>query len=71
MSRKLAVVLFVMLILVGSMGLRTLVTAHADGSILMAAGGAPAPPTPYKAGGAPAPPTPYKAGGAPAPPTPY
>jgi len=71
MSRKLAVVLFAMVVLVGAMGLKTVVTAHGDGSIIMAAGSAPAPPTPYKAGSAPAPPTPYRAGSAPAPPTPY
>lgn len=71
MYRKLAVVLLVMLVLVAAMGLKTIVTAHGDGAILMAAGSAPAPPTPYKAGSAPAPPTPYRAGSAPAPPTPY
>ncbi len=62
MSKKLVVVLLVMLVLVGAMGLKTLVTAHADGSVMMANGSAPAPPTPYKNGSAPAPPTPYKNG---------
>ena len=71
MSKKLVVVLLVMLVLVGAMGLKTLVTAHAGGSIMMAAGSAPVPPTPYKAGSAPVPPTPYRAGSAPVPPTPY
>ena len=36
MSKKLVVVLLVMLVLVGAMGLKTLVTAHADGYIMMA-----------------------------------
>lgn len=71
MSKKLTVVFLTMLVLVGAMGLKTIVTAHGDGTVIMANGGAPAPPTPYKNGGAPAPPTPYKNGGAPAPPTPY
>jgi hypothetical protein len=71
MSRKLAVVFLAMLVLVGAMGLKTIVTAHGDGSVIMAAGSAPAPPTPWKAGSAPAPPTPWKAGSAPAPPTPW
>ncbi len=71
MSRKLAVVFLVMLVLTGAMGLKTVVTAHSDGSMIMANGGAPPPPTPYRNGGAPPPPTPYKNGGAPPPPTPY
>ena len=71
MSKKLAVVLLVMVVLVAAMGLKTIVTANAYGTVMMAAGSAPAPPTPYKAGSAPAPPTPYRAGSAPAPPTPY
>jgi hypothetical protein len=71
MSRKLAVVSLAMLILVGAMGLKTIVTAHGDGSVIMANGAAPAPPTPYRNGAAPAPPTPYRNGAAPAPPTPY
>jgi hypothetical protein len=71
MSRKLTVVFLTMLILVGAMGLKTVVTAHGDGSVIMANGAAPAPPTPYRNGAAPAPPTPYRNGAAPAPPTPY
>ncbi|MGC2671658.1 MAG: hypothetical protein WA299_07315 [Candidatus Acidiferrum sp.] len=71
MSKKLVVVLLVMLVLVGAMGLKTLVTAHADGSVIMANGTAPNPPTPYRNGTAPNPPTPYKNGTAPNPPTPY
>ena len=71
MSRKLTVVFLTMLILVGAMGLKTVVTAHGDGSVIMANGAAPAPPTPYRNGSAPAPPTPYRNCAAPAPPTPY
>lgn len=71
MSRKLTVVLLAMLVLVGAMSLKTVATTHGDGSVIMANGGAPAPPTPWKNGGAPAPPTPWKNGGAPAPPTPW
>ena len=71
MSKKLAVVTLTLLILVGAMGLKTMVTAQGDGSVIMANGAAPAPPTPYRNGAAPAPPTPYRNGAAPAPPTPY
>jgi hypothetical protein len=71
MSRKLAVVFLAMLILVGAMGLKTVVTAHGDGSLIMANGASPAPPTPYRNGASPAPPTPYRNGASPAPPTPY
>lgn len=48
MSRRLTVVLLAMLILVGAMSLKTVVTTHGDGSVIMANGGAPAPPTPWK-----------------------
>jgi hypothetical protein len=73
MSRKLTVVLLAMLILVGAMSLKTVVTAqaHDNGAVIMANGGAPVPPTPWKNGGAPVPPTPWKNGGAPVPPTPW
>ena len=71
MSRKLTVVLLAMLILVGAMSLKTVVTAHDNGTVIMANGGAPVPPTPWKNGGAPVPPTPWKNGGAPVPPTPW
>jgi hypothetical protein len=47
MSRKLAVVFLVMLILAGAMGLKTIVKAHGDGSAVMANGTGPAPPVPY------------------------
>jgi len=71
MSRKLAVVFLAMLVLAGAMGLKTAVAAHSDGAVIMANGGAPLPPTPWKNGGAPLPPTPWKNGGAPLPPTPW
>jgi hypothetical protein len=64
MSRKLTVILLAMLVLVGAMGLKTAVVAHSDGSVIMANGGAPQPPTPW-------PPTFAKNGGAPQPPTPW
>jgi hypothetical protein len=53
------------------MSLKTVAVAHGDGSVIMANGGAPAPPVPWKNGGAPAPPIPWKNGGAPAPPVPW
>jgi hypothetical protein len=65
MSRKLTVMLLAMLVLVGAMGLKTVVVAHSsDGTVIMANGGAPQPPTPW-------PPTFAKNGGAPQPPTPW
>ena len=71
MSRKLAL-LAAMLILVGAMGLKTVVAAHSDGTALTASiGGAPQPPSPWKIGGAPQPPSPWKIGGAPQPPSPW
>jgi len=48
MSRKLVVVFLTMLVLVGAMGLKTAVVAHSDGSLIMAQGGAPQPPIPWK-----------------------
>ena len=71
MSRKLTVILLAMLVLVGAMSLKTAVVTHSDGSLIMAEGGAPQPPTPWRQGGAPQPPTPWKQGGAPQPPTPW
>ena len=71
MSRKLTVVFLAMLVLVGAMSLKTVVVARGDGAVIMANGGAPAPPVPWKNGGAPAPPVPWKNGGAPAPPVPW
>jgi hypothetical protein len=71
MSRKLAVVFLAMLVLVGAMSLKTVVVTHGDGSVIMANGSAPLPPTPWKNGSAPLPPTPWKNGSAPLPPTPW
>jgi hypothetical protein len=71
MSRKLAMVFLTMLILVGAMGLKTVVTAHGDGSSIMANGSSPLPITPYKNGSSPLPITPYKNGSSPLPITPY
>jgi hypothetical protein len=61
MSRKLTVIFLAMLVLVGAMGLKTVVVAHGDGSVMMAnGGGGPVPPTPPlgNGGGGPVPPTP-------------
>jgi hypothetical protein len=71
MSRKLTVLFLVMLVLAGAMSLKTIVTTHGDGAVMMANGGAPAPNTPWKNGGAPPPNTPWKNGGAPPPNTPW
>jgi hypothetical protein len=71
MSKKLAVVFLAMLVLVGAMGLKTVVMAHGDGSLITANGSAPAPITPWRNGSAPAPITPWKNGSAPAPITPW
>lgn len=43
MSRKLAVVLFSMLILTGAVGLKSLIASHANGANLVAVGPMPAP----------------------------
>lgn len=71
MSRKLTVVLLAMMVLAGAMSLKTVVTAHDNGAVIMANGSAPVPPTPWKNGSAPVPPTPWKNGSAPVPPTPW
>jgi hypothetical protein len=71
MSRKLTVILLAMMILVGAMSLKTVVTALDNGAVIMANGSAPVPPTPWKNGSAPVPPTPWKNGSAPVPPTPW
>jgi hypothetical protein len=44
MSRKLAVLFLAMLVLAGAMSLKTIVTAHSNGTVVMANGGAPPPP---------------------------
>ena len=71
MSRKLTVLLLAMLVLVGAMGLKTVVMAHSDGAVMMANGSAPVPPVPWKNGSAPVPPVPWKNGSAPVPPVPW
>lgn len=58
MSRISTVVLAAMLVLAGAMGLKTVATTHGDGSVMMANGSAPVPPTPWN-GSAPVPPTPW------------
>jgi hypothetical protein len=65
MSRKLTTLFLAMFVLVTAMGLKTVVTAHGDNSVLMANGSAPAP-KPWLNGSAPAP-KPWKNGSAPAP----
>jgi len=60
MSRKLTALLLAMLVLAGAMGLKTIVAAHSDSTVMMANGGGPFPPVPYKNGGGPFPPVPYK-----------
>ncbi len=71
MSRLLAVVLVVMLVLVGAMGLKTVVTDHGKGSVVMANGTGPVPPNPWKNGTGPVPPNPWKNGTGPVPPNPW
>jgi len=71
MSRKLAVVFLVMLVLTGAMGLKTVVTAHSGSSLIMANGASPVPITPYRNGASPVPITPYRNGASPVPITPY
>ncbi|HKN75317.1 MAG TPA: hypothetical protein VJW94_09075 [Candidatus Acidoferrum sp.] len=72
MSRKLVVVFLAMLVLVGAMGLKTIVTAHSDGSVIMANGASPVPPPPpFRNGASPVPPPPPSRNGAsPVPPPP-
>ncbi|HEY6945329.1 MAG TPA: hypothetical protein VI431_09340 [Candidatus Acidoferrum sp.] len=48
MSRRLTVVLLTMLVLAGAMGLKTVVALHGNGAVVMANGGAPQPPIPWK-----------------------
>jgi hypothetical protein len=72
MSKKITVVA-ALLVLVGAMGLKTVVADSGSGVTVMANGGAPTPPSPWKRnGGAPTPPSPWKKnGGAPTPPSPW
>lgn len=44
MSRKLQVVVFSMLVLLGAMGLKAVLVAHSDSAVMMAVGSAPEPP---------------------------
>jgi hypothetical protein len=72
MSRKLAPLFLAMLVLAGAMGLKTIVAAHGDTTVMMAKNGsAPVPPLPFKNGSAPVPPLPFKNGSAPVPPLPF
>jgi len=71
MSRKLTVILLAMLVLVGAMSLKTAAVTHGDGAVIMANGGGPVPPGPWKNGGGPVPPGPWKNGGGPVPPGPW
>jgi hypothetical protein len=68
MSRKLTAVLLAMLILAGAMGLKTVVTAHSNGTVMMANGSAPWPPAASRNGSAPWPPSSSRNGSAPWPP---
>ena len=43
MSRKPVVLFLAMLVLAGAMGLKTVVAAHNNGTVMMASGGGPAP----------------------------
>lgn len=70
MSRKLAVLLS-MLVLVGAMGLKTVVAAHSDLTLTASVGAAPPPPSPWRVGAAPPPPSPWRVGAAPPPPSPW
>jgi hypothetical protein len=67
MSRKLTALLLAMLILAGAMGLKTVVTAHSNGTVMMANGSAPWPPS-SRNGSAPWPPSSSRNGSAPWPP---
>jgi hypothetical protein len=67
MSKWIAVVVLVMLVLTGAMGLRNIVSANA-GTITVSNGGAPLPPNVWSNGGAPLPPNVWSNGGAPLPP---
>ncbi len=56
MSRKLAILFLAMLVLTGAMSLKTVVTAHSNGTVVMANGSAPCPKLPpAKRGDAPVP----------------
>jgi hypothetical protein len=65
MSRTLTAILLAMLVLAGAMGLKTVVAAHSNGTVMMANGGGPFPPA-LANGGGPFPPA--SNGGGPFPP---
>lgn len=67
MSKWLAVVAFVMLVLTGAVGLRNIASANA-GTITVANGGMPKPPNIWSNGGMPKPPSIWSNGGMPKPP---
>ncbi len=71
MSRKLAVVFLVMLVLAGAMGLKTIAVTHGNGPVMLANAGGPVPPSPWKNAGGPVPPSPWKNAGGPVPPSPW
>ena len=74
MNRWLKVVCLVLLVLVSAMVLRNATYASVAGGndpILVANGGNPVPPLPWKNGGNPVPPLPWKNGGNPVPPLPW
>ena len=54
MSRKLSALFLAMLVLAGAMSLKTVVTAHGNGTAIMANGPAPVP-DPFRNGPAPVP----------------
>ncbi|MCU1240528.1 MAG: hypothetical protein JWO71_1254 [Candidatus Acidoferrum typicum] len=68
MSRKLTSLLLAMLILAGAMTLKTVVSAHSNGAVMMANGAAPVPPPMFRNGAAPVPPPSSRNGAAPVPP---
>ncbi len=71
MSKKLGVIALAMAVLACAMTLKTAATSDHGGTVAMANGGAPTPPSPFRNGGAPTPPSPFRNGGAPTPPSPF
>ena len=64
MSRKLTALLLAMLVLAGAMSLKTVVTAHSNGTVMMANGSAPFPQPPLgRNGSAPFPQPPSERNG--------
>jgi hypothetical protein len=56
MSRRVTALLAAMLVLAGSMGLKTAVAAHSNSAVMIANGGDPVPPGSMPNGGDPVPP---------------